>query len=452
MAASPDSNAVLTTTWWQRKLQAAEAPARLAIAYSGGLDSTVLLHSLSQVPGVRVTALHVDHGLHAESERWAQHCCETAERLRLEFQQVRVEVDPGKGGIEAAARDARYQALLARVPPDGWLLTGHHLRDQAETVMLRLLRGAGTQGLRGTMPIMRRDGRTLWRPMLRVSPEQLEQYARAHALNWIDDPSNDNPQFQRNWLRHEVMPQMRQRAPQLDESLARTAELMQETQELLEDMTQQWLRRFSLEGGQGLRLDRLRSWSWARQKLVLRAWLADLQPSSEQIERLRDELIYAAADRHPELVIQGESLARHQTSLWRLKRWATPNAADQQPHPLCNGRYQLPADAGWLDVQGDAQLLHDLDWRLPAGGERLKTKDRRHHKSLKQLHQEASIPVWIRQRTPLIYRADALLSVGGVWNSAEFCELQRQGLKLRWQHDMCAEPRTQLRRDTPKTP
>ena len=196
------------------------------VALSGGLDSTVLLHLLVQLRQIHslppLAAVHVHHGLQVAADAWPAHCQALCDALSVPLQVFRVQVQAG-ASLERAARDARYQAFVAVTQAQEVLLTGQHRDDQAETVLFRLLRGTGVSGLAG-MPHQRTLGEGhLCRPLLDVSRAELEVYARAHALTWVEDPSNTQTDFSRNYLRHEVFPALTKRWPQATASMARSA-------------------------------------------------------------------------------------------------------------------------------------------------------------------------------------------------------------------------------------
>ncbi len=211
------------------------SPAALLVGYSGGLDSTVLLHALAMAHPGKVRAIHVHHGLHPEADGWAIHCERTCDALGVPLVVARVDVADIAAGPEAAARAARHTAFHAHLHEGEWLALGHHRDDQAETFLLRALRGSGPDGLAAMRPWRRFGAGTLWRPLLGIGRDALLAYARAHGLAWIDDPSNDDDAFDRNFLRNGVMPLLRKRWPQADAVFARSAALCESAHALLAD-------------------------------------------------------------------------------------------------------------------------------------------------------------------------------------------------------------------------
>ena len=255
------------------------------IAFSGGLDSTVLLHLLASLAKIEnlppVSAVHVHHGLQAAADAWPAHCQSVCDALGVPLRVMRVQVSPG-ASLERAAREARYQAFMQVMEAGEVLFTGQHRDDQAETLLFRLLRGAGVRGL-ASMPEHRPLAQGhLVRPLLAFSRSELEAYAHQHQLQWIEDPSNADPRFSRNYLRHRVFPTLTERWPQAITHLARTAEHMAEAQGLLDELALMDLQRadqpstFPWLPLPSLALEPLRELSDARQRNALRHWLIPL--------------------------------------------------------------------------------------------------------------------------------------------------------------------------------
>lgn len=397
------------------------------VAFSGGLDSTVLLHLLAQwsrrqrLP--ELCAVHVHHGLQTVARQWPAHCQRVCAGWGITLQVLDVTVTP-QASVEQAARTARYAALGQLLGDDELLLTAQHRDDQAETVLLRLLRGAGVRGLAG-MPLQRRlQAGWLVRPLLAVSREQLLAYAREQGLEWIEDPSNADGGFARNYLRNEVLAPLRSRWPQATVQLARTAHHMREALELLEEVATTdlqaatgtspwpWLALPSLE------VAALRRLSPARQRNALQAWLAPLT-------RLPDTPHWAGWDSLRD--------AREQACpIWRL--------TDGELHRSAGRLWWLPAlwctetDAGstWDDVTQPLDLGSNgqVRWHGPVPRGRLRIGYRqggevldcpgRGRRDLKRLLNEAQLPAFVRGRLPLLFDEHRLLAVANLpqWGMA----------------------------------
>ena len=395
------------------------------IAFSGGLDSTVLLHLLASLANTEtlppLSAVHVHHGLQAAADAWPNHCQSVCERLGVPLQVMRVHVDPG-ASLERAARDARYQAFTGITGAGEVLLTGQHRDDQAETLVFRLLRGAGVRGL-AAMPVYRAlGGGQLVRPLLDVPRAELEDYAHEHQLKWIEDPSNVDLRFSRNYLRHRVFPTLTERWPQVVSSLARTAEHLSEAQGLLNELAQMDLQAahqpspFAWLPLPNLALAPLRELSDARQRNALRHWLTPLTrlPDSDHWagwNSLRD----AKHDAQPIWRLADGELHRCNERLWWLPcAWSEfSHASVSWPHP--QNPLELPGN-GQLKCIGEPPE-GPLVVRYRQGGESIEVPGRG-RRDLKRLLNESALPGFVRGRLPLLYQGEQLLAVpslAGLW-------------------------------------
>ncbi|QXH68721.1 tRNA lysidine(34) synthetase TilS [Pseudomonas asgharzadehiana] len=395
------------------------------IAFSGGLDSTVLLHLLASLANTQtlppLRAVHVHHGLQAAADAWPAHCQAVCDSLGVPLRLMRVQVRPG-ASLERAARDARYQAFMQAMGAGEVLFTGQHRDDQAETLLFRLLRGAGVRGL-AAMPEHRPLAQGhLVRPLLAFSRSELEAYAQQHQLHWIEDPSNVDPRFSRNYLRHRVLPSLTERWPQAITQLARTAEHMAEALGLLDELAQMDLQRAGQPSAfpwlplPSLALEPLRQLSDARQRNVLRYWLTPLTrlPDSDHWtgwNALRD----AKGDAQPLWRLADGQMQRSGERIWWLPTtWSTfSDASVSWPDP------QQP-----LELMGNGQLRFigrapegPLVVRYRQGGEIFDVPGRG-RRDLKRLLNESGLPGFVRGRLPLVYRGEQLLavpSVAGAW-------------------------------------
>ncbi|MAZ77046.1 MAG: tRNA lysidine(34) synthetase TilS [Legionellaceae bacterium] len=293
------------------------ASTTVVVGYSGGVDSHVLLHALAKlreaVSGLRLSAIHVNHHLQKEADVWVTHCKRVGEQLNVPIQLVDVNVNPTKGeSVEAAAREARYHVFAKHLPENAYLVTAHHQDDQAETVLLQLLRGAGVKGLSAMPAIMPFSQGFLARPLLSVSQEALVEYAKQQSLSWVDDQSNQNLQYQRNFLRAKVMPLLKQVRPAAVEAMSRSAQHCASASELLETLAAEDLQQVKLDGKR-LSAKKLKAFLPNRQANVMRYWL-QLQgcvlPSTVKMQHILQDLIASRYDAKPEICWGGVKLQR----------------------------------------------------------------------------------------------------------------------------------------------
>lgn len=416
---------------------AAMPPVPLCVAFSGGPDSSALLHALAQLPQARargLRALHVDHRLQPPSRDWAEHCLRFCASLDVPCEVLRVEVsiDSGKG-LEAAARDARYAALAAQLRDGEWLLLGHHRDDQAETVLLKLLRGAGPEGL-GGMRALRRFGRgQLWRPLLELPREQLRDYVETRALACIDDPSNADTRLARNHLRREIFPALARYWPQAVDSILHSAALSRAAADALRV---QWLAAFdTLHDPASGSLDAA---GWLALAPALRDPLLDhwihargLPAPTTAQRRQIERQCGARAGQLPCIRWAGAEL-----HIWKSRLWALP-PAPPLPADLdlaWHGEPLALPDGGELSLTGSgSRLAEPLHLRLRRGGEHIKPAGDAHTRELRDLFQQGGVPPWRRAACPLLHAGDELVAVADLWSSARGQTIFRQaGARPYW--------------------
>lgn len=411
----------------------------VCVGYSGGLDSTVLLHLLhaEASAGARtLAAVHVHHGLSPHADRWADACRETCARLGVPLEVVRVTLDRGsKRGLEAEARRARYEVFAAR--PEPFVALAHQRDDQAETVLLQLLRGTGLRGV-AAMPVFRALSPrvTLYRPLLAYTRAQLEAYARAEGLRWIEDESNAARTHDRNFLRHEIAPLLDARFPSWRESAARFASHAALAQRLLEDLAM-------LDGlppcpGTPLRLDpRL---SGERRGNVLRAFLAlnDLaMPSEARLAEMARQLYEAREDARVRLDHDGRVLTRHRgearIELRAPDAWRVPWHGEREValgEALGAVRFEASVGEG---LRADGAGEGEWFFAPRAGGERIRLAPGRPSRTLKNLLQERHVAPGERARLPLLFHGADLVWVPGVGIAAGWaCPPGKPGLRPQW--------------------
>ncbi|WP_054885362.1 tRNA lysidine(34) synthetase TilS [Pseudomonas sp. NBRC 111130] len=404
------------------------------IAFSGGLDSTVLLHLLANharnhaSPPLR--ALHIHHGLQSAADAWPAHCQSICDQLGIELQVIHVQVTSG-ASLEQAARDARYAALGKVLGPGDILFTAQHRDDQAETLLFRLLRGAGLRGL-AAMPGQRRLGLgSLVRPLLATARQQLHDYAHVNELVWIEDPTNVDTAFDRNYLRAEVFPHLHQRWPQASQNFARCAEHLGEALGLLDELAQGDL----AEAGEGaapawaalpsLDLAALTRLSPARQRNALQHWLRPRTrlPDTRHWAGWAD-LRDAAADAQPVWRLADGRLLRSHGRIWWL-------GGDWLQQPMGEYAWADPGTVLALPGNGSVRLdvtapLGELRIAYRQGGEVLDIPGRG-RRDLKRLLNELQVPHFVRPRLPLLYCGERLLAV------ANLPSLAQADCQLHWQ-------------------
>lgn len=417
------------------------------LGLSGGLDSMVLLELLVQarqsaeIPPLH--AIHIHHGLHPEADAWAAHCQRACDARSVPLTVVRVSVEQG-ASIEQAARDARYAAFAEVLPEGAELLLAHHADDQLETLLFRLLRGTGVNGLAG-MPRRRPLGRGwLSRPLLDASRAQLASWAQQQGLQWIDDPANQDARFARTALRHQLLPTLREGWPQVDQSLLRLADHAREASELLDELALADMGEAAvpaddpwLQAWPSLLLAPLLALSQARQRNLLRFWLRQqglLMPDQRRLDHWLQQLA-AGDDAQPQLRLDGRRLYRSSDRLW-LVADAWPSGGEPQllapvgVQPLLagNGALCCMPSAGGLRAPGAA------GWqiRYRQGGEQIRLAGRP-AQSVKQLLQQARVPAWLRPSVPLLYSGGELVSVAGRWNAEQaLVDGNQSGFTVSW--------------------
>ena len=410
---------------------------RWLVAFSGGADSTALLHLLHRMekPHPPLHAIHVDHGLQAASADWARHCRHVCAALHIPLTCIRVQVEPNGMGLEAAARQARYRAFEQAMTPGDGLLLAHHEDDLAETLLLNLFRGAGLHGLSSLVPARAFAQGMLLRPLLGMNKAVLQQWLRTQGIHWLEDPSNADNRYRRNWLRHQLLPQIRQHWPQASQQIAASARHLLESRQLIDTLAESRLNDLYLsEFPQALDCQALSSLEPALQRQCLRLWLKNRQGHYPSRAKL-DEVLRALRDTRPHWRIpwQGLEIIHWHQTLHLMPPLQPPKPWQQTwdgSKPLT-----LPAGAGQLQLLG-TRLPQGLRWQvsLRQGGERIQLAGRKHHHSLKKLLQAAQLPPWERKTLPLILdEKGQLLAAGDQWISQPLQDwLKAHDLALHW--------------------
>jgi len=432
-------------------LGGADAP--MAIAYSGGLDSSVLLHLAAhhcQRRSVPLHAFHIHHGLSPNADAWLQHCEQQAAALGVPFEAAHVKLaDLAEDGVEHAARVARYAALgeLCRTHGARLLLTAHHQDDQAETVLLQLFRGAGLRGLGGMLDLHDAHGLTggdvlVGRPLLDCSRSALEHVAAALEVAYVDDESNVDTRYRRNAIRHHIMPVIDRHYPGLAATITRSSQHWQSAQRLLDELA--LIDLAACAEGDGLRINAMAELSTQRIDNLLRFWLvrqgASYAPSSAQLAQLRSQMLSARDDAQPALELCGMRLQRHASLLVALpERCALPPTEPLIIQWQGERAIDIPAWQGTLlftEAQSRGicpQRLQSsaLTLRPRTGGERLKPDPARPSRTLKNLFQESALPAQQRPWLPLAYLNGELAFAAGLGMDARVADMPG-GVIMHW--------------------
>ena len=423
-----------------------DPPLRWLVAFSGGIDSTVLLHALADCHGKieqQVVAVHVDHALHPDSTSWESHCQQFAEGLGIQYlsRQVAVAEDTGSGP-EAAARQARYAAFHQLVNPGDCLLSAHHEDDQAETLLLNLMRGSGFAGLAGIGAMQDFSQGRLLRPLLGIPLAAIEAYAARHKLSWLEDPSNSDTRFDRNFLRKEIMPKLASRWPAVSARLKQSADLAGEGSDLLNDLADLDLEKIG--NPERMTITALQDLSLARQRNVLRRSIrrCGLPPApATRLYQAVHELIPAREDAQPVVAWPGAELRRYRQHLYVLPEMPAVDTADVKTDgnilSVAGDMLQLGPGMGALSLDEgkkggiDPQTAQrGLELRYRQGGEEIRLAGHDCTHKLKKLLQQEGVLPWMRARLPLLYANDRLIAVADLWVAAD-C-VSTPGYAVRW--------------------
>jgi tRNA(Ile)-lysidine synthase len=411
-------------------------PAQLAVAFSGGLDSTVLLHATIKAHGKKnLHAFHVHHGIQKEADQWQAHCKAVAKKLGCHFDTRNVKLNK-PSNIESQARNLRYESLtqMCQEHKIQDLLLAHHLDDQAETVLIQLMRGAGLPGLSAMPHVKSKELIHLWRPFLNMRRKDLEIYAKEHQLTWIEDPSNQDESYRRNAVRKSILPTLEKFQEGAIENLSRSAKHLGEAQELLNQLADIDLG--LMEAKEGLsktNLIRLYKTSQARATNALRRWLSKnglAYPSEERLTAWWSELQQTRPDSqlqwdHDQQVIR----------LWRGHLIITQDSSSTE----VMGEWvfkKIPANSKKPGIAKDrfekAKQKGLINTMAREGGEKFKVDAKRPRRSLKNLYQEADIPPWQRD-VPLLYIGEELVAVAGIGISADWLTTEGPRISPEWQ-------------------
>lgn len=408
-------------------LPAPEGSRGLLVAFSGGLDSTVLLVLAAQFAreqGLRLRALHVHHGLSPHADAWVAHCEAVCQQLAVPLIVERVQLVRGNGeSLEAQAREARYQRLAASLGAGEWLLTAHHQDDQLETLLLALKRGAGVRGLAGILPSQPFAAGLLLRPLLEVSRAELAEVAQSLPYGWVEDESNQDVSYDRNFLRQQLIPQLKARWPAMARTAARSMALCAEQEILLTELAEtDW--RLAGEGS-ALNIEPLHGLSVTRRNNLLRYWIRRLggeMPSRDQLALLWQEVALAREDANPQFSLKSLDCRRFQGRLHLVRPGLAP--CHEQLAVAVGESVALPDGLGQVQLllrQGGeglrlptAQEPMSVRFQVTAGL-MLKPVGRSGSRRFKKLLQEYGVPSWQRGRIPILYYGEQVAAVAGLF-------------------------------------
>lgn len=448
-------------SFMQQALTQQPSKGRWVIAFSGGLDSTVLLHMVTKAnqklaTPKRIVALHVNHQLSTYANEWERHCRSVSEGLEVDVVAKRVDLNVDGKGIEAAAREARYQVFENFLELDDTLLMAHHANDQAETFLLRLMRGAGVLGLSAMRTERVLGVAKLWRPLLDIGREEIEAYAGDNNLTWVEDDSNTSLDFDRNFLRHKPIPIFLSRWPQAVKQLCATSSRLDEAQQLLNDLAAidyQELDERAQRYGRSVDYKKCAVLTTARLSNVLRYWCALKNypvPSSDQLAQIHTQFFSKSAQLSSAVVAWGACECRQFNGRFYLmpllKKFTPLNNIDisidvgKEKNVKLGAGGELAINSASFTTSVFNTKKVSIRWRQ--GGERCTPIDRAHSQTVKKLLQEYQLETWLRDRVPLIYCDDQLIAVGDLWLCKEiynYIDLENKSLSENGLEDLSAK-------------
>jgi len=429
----------------------------LYVAYSGGLDSHVLLHAIVGLVGAnRVIAIHVNHQLSSNANNWQRHCEEQCSALGVNLVCELVDVTNRGSGLEQAARDARYDAFEKLLNKNDLLILAHHADDQAETVLYRLFRGSGIKGISGIPETRLLGDGKLFRPLLHFSRADLESYASTHDIKWVEDKSNQEIVFDRNFIRHKILPVITDRWPEVVSQLSRSAKLYEEAGHLVNILAEQDLKNMKEKServGWSISIDMIKCLEKARQKNVIRHWVAEHKmplPPYSVLGAVLNQMLSSSSDAQPLVSWSGVELRRFNKKLYlfSVDFDDSSHIIDRKKGISSSAKFSISWDgvsrillpnnsslstkissAGGLKIH----KKNIIEIRFRGGGERCKPFGRSGSNTLKKLFQEHNLEPWLRNKVPLVYVDGILAAVGDLWVCDDFFALANEtGVELKW--------------------
>lgn len=411
------------------------------VGYSGGVDSSVLLYLCVELFGAdKVTALHVHHGISAHADDWLKRCEAVCRQLRCQLISDKVSVEDNGRITEEAARNARYESFARNVPKGAVLLLAHHLDDQVETFFLRLLRGSGPHGLVGMTASSQRDHYQLVRPLLTVARADIVSVAERLNIPWLEDESNQESIFNRNYLRNDVLPLIEQRWPKYRQQVGAFMQSLTETNSVNASLDVQGFLSENMGANSELTIPPLMPLTNPQKMQILHQWLVrqNLQvPSKAWLSSLVSDVVNSAPDAQPVLRLGDGEIRRFDNRL----SWQQSVAAPGHPPRVALGKLVEWHGVGSLGLvparRGSNRFragLPNLSWKLRSGGEMIHPQGRQHRRDLKRLFQELKIETWLRDRVPLLFSDNRLVAIGDYVVDKEFSAASDEaGLRVQWQ-------------------
>ena len=428
---------------------------RIAVAYSGGVDSLVLLHAFSLIPECKqkLFALHVNHGLSQNSSTWQNHCEQICASLGVNFVVLEIEFSQKKGVSENDMREARYKALLSWTKKEDVLCTGHHKDDHVETIFFRLMRGTGIKGLSGIEQFSQMGGIDLVRPLINFPKKDLQDYARLNELNWIEDESNQDLSISRNFIRKKILPSLENKNwPSYLKSLSYLSKKAKEANEILEEVADLDINLCSTDSLNRLSILKIKDLSKARGLNLLFRWLSlktDLSISSNLIEEVYKNIIFAKESSDPAVSFgkpekNGSFQLRRFNGILHHFPLVETNSLNGNKKWSWNLQTPLILPTGTLSTKPSSGrgLSSELSQKgifikARTGGERCKPQGRSKSQKLKKLLQEYQVPPWARDRLPLVYIDNELAAVSDLWVCEGFiAKKNEKGLVLNWSDNL----------------
>ena len=378
------------------------------IAYSGGADSTALLHLFSKLENI--TAIHINHNINPNAKSWENHCRKTCEQLGIELIIEQAQL-PDKS--ENSCRIARYEFFRKHLKENQILLTAHHAQDQAETILLKLFRGSGLKGLSGMEQYTDFAQGKLYRPLLDISPQKLRDYLVKNNINWIEDDSNLNNNYRRNFLRNQVFPEILKQFPDAIEKISQSGKNLKTTYD--------WLNELSSSNTTSLKLETLNNTDKKYQSTLLYQWLSQKNiplPDKSTIQQIVHDFTNAANDKNPHFRNKYYQLIRFRDEIFCIQNYQKID--EQQVYEWQSDEIlELPNGCVTLQYLGKKSLKFTI--KFNQCGQKIKLSNRNITKSVKNLFQENQVPPWIKHNTPFIYHNNQLISLGFLWlNTKEF--------------------------------